>query len=169
MPFGASPDTLNKQQLREFGEESEAIWKAKTLREIVPLLKRFWNKWEFIFSRYRFGEGGPDHPIKSRLIKLAESEPKLSIRISDYPNTFEGNMELIRDLERELTPKADTAKCWGIKRVTGWMFKKTSHFILTVISAIFVAVITAIVVDIFADFGWLQSIKKIIYSILWPK
>jgi hypothetical protein len=61
---------------------------------------------------------------------------------------------------------AAPAKHWGIKRITGWIFRKASHFILTVIVAIFVAVIAAIAVDIFADFGWLQSIKAFIYSIL---
>jgi hypothetical protein len=49
--------------------------------------------------------------------------------------------------------------------------KKKGIFIrlLKVIGAIVVAVIAAIVVDIFADFGWLQSIKAFIYNILWPK
>jgi hypothetical protein len=65
----------------------------------------------------------------------------------------------------ETKRNAVPAKCWGIKRI----FKKTSHFILTIIGAIFVTVIAAIAVDIFADFGWLQSIKAFIYGILWPK
>jgi hypothetical protein len=70
------------------------------------------------------------------------------------------------ETKQNVTP----AKCWGIiKRIPRWIFKKTSHFILTVIVAIFVAVIAAIAVDIFADFGWLQSIKAFIYSILWRK
>jgi hypothetical protein len=66
----------------------------------------------------------------------------------------------------EIEQKAAPAKCWGIiKRIPGWIFKKTSHFILTVIGA----VIVTIVVDIFADFGWLQSIKIIIYNIFTSK
>ena len=62
-----------------------------------------------------------------------------------------------------------TTKRRWYKKVIGWILKKTSHLILTVIVAIFATVVAAIVVDIFADFGWLQSIKAFIYSILWPK
>lgn len=60
--------------------------------------------------------------------------------------------------EQKTTP----AKCWGIwtcvKRIPRWI---CGFFI-----AVFVAVIAAIVIDIFADLGWLDSIKAFIYNIL---
>jgi len=88
---------------------------------------------------------------------------------------FENKVNNFRNRVNEKIKAASTkqdsapAKRWGIKRITGWIFNKTSHFILTVIVTIFATVIAAIVVDIFADFGWLQSIKAFIYSILWSK
>ncbi len=58
-------------------------------------------------------------------------------------------------------------KCWRIvKKITGWIFKKTSHVIGAVIIAIIVGLIVAILVDIFADFGWIERIKAVIYKIL---
>jgi hypothetical protein len=112
-PLGASPDTLNRQQLRQFGEESAAIFKAKTLREIVPLWKRVLNNWEFIFVRYPsdpFAEKVSGQFTKSYLIKLAEFEPDLPMdfHISDYPDTFSGMKDLMMGLERALE-KADNA------------------------------------------------------------
>jgi hypothetical protein len=112
-PPGLSPDTLNWQQLRQFGAESAAIYKAKTLREIVPLWKRFLNNWEFIFVRYPsdpFAEKVSGQFTKSYLIKLAESEPDLPMdfHISDYPDTFSGMKDLMMGLERALE-KADNA------------------------------------------------------------
>lgn len=63
------------------------------------------------------------------------------------------------------------AKQWRkvIKNITGWIFKKTSHFIGTLIVTIIGGLIVAILIDIFGDFGWLQSIKEFIYNILHPK
>ncbi|MHC4173447.1 MAG: hypothetical protein ACYTBX_01740 [Planctomycetota bacterium] len=59
------------------------------------------------------------------------------------------------------------AKCWRIvKKRSGWIFKKTSHFIFAIIVAVVIAVIAAIVVDALADFGWLERIKDFIYDIL---
>lgn len=55
------------------------------------------------------------------------------------------------------------------RRIIGWIFKKTSHFICALIIAVVAAIIAAVVVDIFADFGWLESIKRAIYNILTPK
>ena len=121
-PFGLSPDTLNEQQLRQFGDESTAIYKAKTLREIVPLWKRFLNNWEFIFVRYPsdpFAENVSGQFTKSYLIKLAESEPDLPMdfHISDYPDTFSGMKDLMMGLERALE-KADNAGADKGKRKT---------------------------------------------------
>ena len=52
-----------------------------------------------------------------------------------------------------------------IKKITGWIFKKTWHIIV----AIVVGLIVAILIGIFGDFGWLEQIKDFIYKILWPK
>ncbi len=52
------------------------------------------------------------------------------------------------------------------KKIFGWIFKKTSHVIGAVIIAIIGGLIVAILVDIFADFGWIERIKAVIYKIL---
>lgn len=56
---------------------------------------------------------------------------------------------------------ATPAKRWKIvtKKITGWIFKKTSHFICALIVAVVAAIIAAVVVDILADFGWLERIN----------
>ncbi len=52
------------------------------------------------------------------------------------------------------------------KKIIGWIFKKTSHVIGSVIIAIIGGLIVVILVDIFADFGWIERIKAVIYKIL---
>jgi hypothetical protein len=103
-PPGLSMDTLNREQHKEWGAESAAIWQAQTLRETVRRLEKFWDKWEFLWMRYPF-RGLDDKEaalnIKNRLIKLAKHE-RLSVRISDYPDTFLGLKELVKNLARDL-------------------------------------------------------------------
>jgi len=52
------------------------------------------------------------------------------------------------------------------KKIIGWIFKKASHFIFAVFVTIVGTVIAAIVVDIFADFGWIERIETIVRKIL---
>jgi tetrahydromethanopterin S-methyltransferase subunit B len=71
--------------------------------------------------------------------------------------------EMIQGIKEAETEQNTTpAKRCGIKRITGWIFKKTSHFILIVIVTIFATVIATIVVDIFGDFGWIEWIRNIL-------
>jgi len=53
-----------------------------------------------------------------------------------------------------------------VKKIIGWVFKKTSHLIIAIIFVIISGLILAIVVDIFNDFGWLERSKTFIYNIL---
>ncbi|MBN2018824.1 MAG: hypothetical protein JW749_01215 [Sedimentisphaerales bacterium] len=64
---------------------------------------------------------------------------------------------------------AAPAKRRGIKRIPGWIFEKTSHLIGAIIVATIGSIIAAILIDILADFGWIQSIKGFIYHIFRPK
>lgn len=63
----------------------------------------------------------------------------------------------------ETEQKDTAAKYWRIvtKKIIGWIFKKTSNFICAVIITVVGTVIAAIVVDIFADFGWIERIKRL--------
>lgn len=59
------------------------------------------------------------------------------------------------------------AKCWSIvKKITGWLFKKTSRLIGAIIVAIIGGLIVAVLIDIFGDFGWIERIKAFIYEII---
>lgn len=49
--------------------------------------------------------------------------------------------------------------------IINWIFKKTSHLIVTII----VGFIVAILIDISGDFGWLERVKTFVYNILLPK
>lgn len=53
-----------------------------------------------------------------------------------------------------------------VKKIIGWIFKKTSHFIGAIIVAIIGGLFVAILIDIFGDFGWLEQFKAFIYNIL---
>jgi len=46
------------------------------------------------------------------------------------------------------------------RRIIGWIFKKTSHFICAIFVAVIATIIAAIIIDIFADFGWIKRIKE---------
>ena len=71
-------------------------------------------------------------------------------------------MRKIAETERDTT----LAKCWRIvKKITGWLFKKTS----CLIGAIIGSLIVAILIDVFGDFGWLEQIKAFIDKILVDK
>ena len=62
-----------------------------------------------------------------------------------------------------------TKKKGMAKKIIGWIFKKTSHFIFAVFVTVVGTVIAAIVVDIFVDFGWFERIKTIVHNILTNK
>ncbi len=70
------------------------------------------------------------------------------------------------ETEQDIAPSKDKKKKAKIaclfKKIIGWIFKKTSH----VIGAVIIAIIVVILVDIFADFGWIERIKAVIYKIL---
>jgi hypothetical protein len=72
----------------------------------------------------------------------------------------------IREKPAETEQKAAPAKCWGIiKRIPGWIFKKTSNLIGAIIVAIIATFVATILIDILGDFGWIGKIKIIIYNI----
>lgn len=62
--------------------------------------------------------------------------------------------------------KADLTKEKWRKQIISWICKKTSHIVYVVIAFFVTTIFAAILVDIFADFGWLHSIKAFIYKIL---
>ena len=70
----------------------------------------------------------------------------------------------------DIAPAKDKKKkakiAYLFKKIIGWIFKKTSHVIGAVIIAIIGGLIVAILFDIFADFGWVERIKAVIYKIL---
>ncbi len=83
--------------------------------------------------------------------------------------------ELVEDLrfcvkaetEQDITPdkgKAKIGQC--IKKIIGWIFKKTFHLIIAIIITIIGGLIVAILIDIFGDFGWLEQSKTLIYNVL---
>lgn len=73
------------------------------------------------------------------------------------------NSKKPEETEQDITP---SKRRGTIKKITGWLFKKTSHVIGAIIVAIIGGLIVAILVDIFVDFGWLERIKAVIYKIL---
>ncbi|MBC8470958.1 MAG: hypothetical protein H8D56_15910 [Planctomycetes bacterium] len=71
--------------------------------------------------------------------------------------------DLARKKPAETEPDTARAKCWRIiKKIPGWLFKKTWHLVVIIIGGL----IVAILIDIFGDFGWLERIKDFIYEIL---
>lgn len=59
--------------------------------------------------------------------------------------------------------RLDLAKARSIpKKIIGWIFKKTSHFVWTLI----ITIIVAIIIDILGDFGLIVGIKAFIYRII---
>lgn len=94
--------------------------------------------------------------VKTKLVdELQRIKAKLEYNQKQFPATTY--------TEPNTTPakrhKKKAKICCLFKKITGWIFKKTWHFICAVVVAVFAAVIAAIVVDIFADFGWIERIK----------
>jgi len=69
--------------------------------------------------------------------------------------------------EKPAEPEQRTApaKRRRIKKITGWIFKKTWRLIVAIIVALIAGLIVAVLIDIFADLGWLDRIKAFIYNI----
>ncbi|MBW8039451.1 MAG: biotin transporter BioY [Planctomycetes bacterium] len=102
---------------------------------------------------------------------------KVSIFVLEISNFAGKFRNLVKQLEKEFLSGSSKKpagaegnnapdKCQIIKRITGWIFKKTSHFIWTLIVSIIAGLIVAVLVDIFGEFGWLERIKAFIYNIL---
>ena len=81
---------------------------------------------------------------------------------SKNPEAFEGRESYCRKgIEKALEMvKANLAHS-SFRKIIGWIFKKTSHFICAIIVAVIATIIAAIIVDIFADFGWIERIKHL--------
>jgi hypothetical protein len=77
--------------------------------------------------------------------------------------------DLIEQFRDKFLYEADLAGRQKYKRVICWIFKKTSHFILTLIITIISGLLVAVVTDILGDFGWIGKIKIIIYNIFTSK
>lgn len=88
---------------------------------------------------------------------------KIKAYIIDVLKAVEAN------LSKQASGKTDLAKGLWYKRIIGWIFKKTSHIVYTIVAFVFTTIAAVILVDIFADFGWLEPIKAFIYKILLHK
>lgn len=101
--------------------------------------------------------------------KLYDKLFSLQYNLDDLATTLRTGAEIAKaETKQPAETKPDTtrAKCWRlVRKITGWIFKKTSHFIFAIFVAVVVAVIAAIVVDVLADFGWLERIKSFIYDL----
>lgn len=106
---------------------------------------------------------------------LSDSRCAASLLWQQSSNAYRLWMEPVRKawklLEAEKPAKtergATPAKRGRIKKIAGWIFKKTSHFIWTLIVTIIAGLIVAVLIDIFGEFGWLDRIKAFIEKIVW--
>jgi len=113
-----------------------------------------------------FGRCAPD-----RINYLYDQQRELIARckIMAIISIDEIKADLVKIIRDKLTPEEPAekkqittpAKRWKIvtKKITGWIFKKTSHLICALIVAVVAAIIAAIIIDILADFGLLERIK----------
>jgi len=93
-----------------------------------------------------------------------------AISIEHFKSVEESVKAKLLQIQKEYhTETEQKAAPFRRRRITGWIFKKTSHLICVIIIAVIASVIAAIVVDIFADFGWIGRIKDFIYRIVVPK
>ncbi|OHB62198.1 MAG: hypothetical protein A2167_01850 [Planctomycetes bacterium RBG_13_46_10] len=67
-------------------------------------------------------------------------------------------VQLCRGVDKKQAETGQKACCL-LKKIIGWIFKKTSHFICAIVVAVIATIIAAIIVDILADFGWIERIK----------
>ncbi len=82
------------------------------------------------------------------------------------PQEEDGQAEPLKE-PAKAKPDSNRVKCWRIlKKITGWLFKKTFYLIGAIIVTIIGGLIVAVLIDIFGDFGWLERIKAVIYNIL---
>ena len=96
-------------------------------------------------------------------------EKGFRLQLTDLLRSIEENIKADFAPEQPAETKGDTtpAKRWRIviKKITGWIFMKTSHLIGTIIAGLIVAVL----IYIFGEFGWLERIKAFIEKIPWPE
>ncbi len=80
----------------------------------------------------------------------------------DVLEAIKAKIERQEKTEIETTPAETEQKAtvgrW--RKIIGWIFKKTSHFICAIVVAVIATIIAAIIVDILADFGWIERIKE---------
>jgi hypothetical protein len=102
------------------------------------------------------------------MVALYASQPKNTETIEPQPRlmlvAFEDALKRVKaDLETE--QKARSLP----RRIIGWTFKKTSHFVGAIVLAVIATIFAAVIVDILADFGWIGRIKEFIYGLLMPE
>jgi len=138
------------------------------INEVVKLLFPFWD---YLKGKGSWGE--KEQPSIEALIRAGK--PSYLDMVTQELEKIKYNMEVEAkqkdpekpaETEPDIPPTKDKKKKAKIaclfKKIICWIFKKTSHVII----AIIVGLIVAILVDIFADFGWIERIKAVIYKIL---
>lgn len=86
-----------------------------------------------------------------------------------YPDEIE---DIAKELENAVTqkpPETEQKARSPLKKIIGWIFKKTSPLICAIIVTVIATIIATIIVGIFTDFGWIERIKTFIYRIFTTK
>ena len=166
-------ETIKKIKLLRGMPKGDWPKKIKDLiNEIVRLLFPYWD--------YLKGKGSLGEKEQSSIEALIRAgKPSYLDMVTQELEKIKYKMEIEAKQkdsdkpagkEQDIPPTKDKKKKAKIaclfKKIIGWIFKKTSHVIGAVIIAIIGGLIVAILVDIFADFGWIERIKAVIYKIL---